>query len=364
MNAILSPAQHVLTFAQGLRGGGVESAQLRLARGWIAAGRRVTLLIGSTAGPLAAELPEGLDILELNSTHYPDVLRALPGIVRARRPDILFCPGNFYTSMAAWARFRLGRDCPPIVAKMSNALDRADKGWLTAFGNRLWLRLHGRFIDRFVAMTPAMARATRAATGVTAGRISVIPNPPVQPPPGAAPPPLPYGRFILGVGRLEPQKRWERLIDAFAALDAPGLSLVILGEGSQRAALESQIAVLGLADRVSMPGHATDPGPAFARAALVALTSEFEGVPGALREALAAGTPVVTTDSTVAIREIVSDPSLGSVVPRGDGAALRAALAYWLAPGRERPAPVPLPGANACADYLALFDELVAARQP
>ncbi len=52
-------ATHILTYAQDLAGGGVERAQLRLARGWLAAGRRVTLAIGDASGPLASEIPRG-----------------------------------------------------------------------------------------------------------------------------------------------------------------------------------------------------------------------------------------------------------------------------------------------------------------
>ena len=117
-------AHHILTYAEDLRGGGVERAQLRLARGWLAAGRRVTLAIEDIAGPLAAELPEGLEIVA------PSRLLALPKVVRRLAPDIIFCPGNFYTGIAAWTRLRLGRTCPPIVAKMSNAPARADHGRL------------------------------------------------------------------------------------------------------------------------------------------------------------------------------------------------------------------------------------------
>ena len=161
------------------------------------------------------------------------------------------------------------------------------------------------------------------------------------------------------MGRLVPQKRWERLIEAFARLADPAVSLMILGEGDERPRLEASIAALGLQGRVSLPGHAVDPLPAIDRAEAVVLVSDFEGVPGVLREALAHGTPVVTTASTVATTEIVTSPALGSIVPPGDADALVAALDHWLVPGRMRPMPVPPPGETAAADYLALFDRIV-----
>lgn len=350
-------AHHILTFARDLRGGGVERAQLRLARGWLEAGRRVTLVIGDIGGPLAAELPDGLAIVMSGRA-------ALPGIVRQLAPDIVFCPGNFYTGTAAWLRLRLGRSGPPIVAKMSNAPDRGDRGLLFHHAHRLWLSQHHRFLDHLVAMTPATAADAAIATGMR-GRISVIPNPPATAVPGPAQgavAALPEGRFILGVGRLEPQKRWDRLIAALPSVADPDVALVILGEGTERPALEARIAALGLGARVSLPGHATDPLAAMARAAVVALTSDFEGVPGVLREALSLGTPVVATESSRAVREIVDRPTRGTVVALDDRAALVAALDAWLAPGARRPDPVPQPGTDSAARYLALFDALVTRR--
>jgi glycosyltransferase involved in cell wall biosynthesis len=185
--------------------------------------------------------------------------------------------------------------------------------------------------------------------------VHVIANPPAQPVEGAEPVVLPAERYLLGVGRLAPQKRWERLIAALPKLADRSIALVILGEGGQRNTLEALVAALGLQDRVSLPGHAADPLPAIAGAAVVALTSDFEGVPGVLREAASVGTPVVATESSVAVREIVA-PDGGTVVPVGDEAALVAALDDWLG-GRPRPAPV-IAGGDPVADYLALFDSL------
>lgn len=349
----MNTARHMLSYADSLRGGGVERALLRLAEGWVAAGRRVTLVIGDPRGPLATELPAGVEVAK----------GPLPAAVRRLRPDIVFCPGNHYSGRAAWLRWRVGRRCPPIVAKMSNAFIRPDHVGTLAWGYRQWLRLHPRFVDAMVAMTPALRDEAIAMTGLAPDRVRVIANPPARLMPGAATVPLPSGRFLLGVGRLVPQKRWDRLVAALPLLADQSVAAVILGEGRERGRLQRQAAALGVADRLWLPGHAADPLPALARAAVAVLPSDFEGVPGVLREALSVGTPVVATDSSRAIREIVTSPELGTVIAAGDGPALVSALDAWLAPDARRPAPVPSPGEDAAAEYLRLFDGLVTGRR-
>lgn len=356
------PASHILAYAQTLDGGGVEKALLRLVRSWSELGRRVTLILGDITGPLSRDLPPGIETRILGR-HSMLGMGALATLTEEIAPDILFCPGNHYSALAAWTKMRLGRRCPPIVAKISNALVRRDHGAAFAAAYRTWLRWHPHFVDELVAMSPAMADEARIEMGARPEMLHVIPNPPLRPVVGATIPALPDGRFLLGVGRLAPQKRWDRLIDAFARLAHRDLALMIIGEGSERAALEAQVAQLGLHGRVLLPGHVADPTPILARAAALALVSDFEGVPGVLREALAVGTPVVTTDSSVAVREIVTHPSLGSIVSPGNEAALVAALDDWLAPGRARPTPVPQPGENAAAAYLDLFDRVVLDRR-
>ena len=356
------PAAHILAFAQTLDGGGVEQALLRLVRGWSALGRRVTLVIGDAHGPLAHDLPAGVETRVLGTQS----MLGMGGLARLTgeyTPDILFCPGNHYSGLAAWIKLRLGRSCPPIVAKISNALVRRDQSFALASAYRAWLRWHPAFVDRLVAMSPAMAKEARDTMRAGPAMLTVIPNPPVERAAGGALPLMPPGRFVIGVGRLVPQKRWDRLIAAFARVADHHAALMILGEGPERDALEMQIAALGLTGRVLLPGHVANPAPAVARASALALVSDFEGVPGVLREALSVGTPVVTTRSSVAVREIVTGPRLGTIVGFDDEAELAAALDDWLTPGRERPLPVPEPGANAARDYLDLFDQLVLERR-
>lgn len=164
-------------------------------------------------------------------------------------------------------------------------------------------------------------------------------------------------RYLLGVGRLAPQKRWDRLVAAVPRLQSP-IPLVILGEGECRASLAAQAADLDVT--LLLPGHVADPLEAMAGAAVLALTSDFEGVPGVLREALSVGTPVVTTDCAPAVWEIVTDRSMGTIVPRDDASALAAALNHWLG-GAPRPLPVTPPGSDSASRYLQLFDSLMPA---
>ncbi|RHW18587.1 glycosyltransferase [Sphingomonas gilva] len=347
-------AATILTYAESLAGGGVERAQLELARQWIDAGRRVVLVIGSAEGPLGREIPAGMELIELGSDRYPALL-ALPRHVRKVAPDVIFCPGNYYTGVAAVTRLRLGRACPPVVAKVSNAFARADQGPLAAWGYRWWLRRHPAFIDRFVAMGAAMREEAIRVARLDPAVVDVVADPLPQAPPSGSAPPLPGAPFVLGVGRLNPQKRWDRLIESVSRL--PDLHLVILGDGPERLRLEALATRLGVTARVHLPGHSGDPLAAMRAARVVALTSDFEGIPAVLREALSVGTPVVTTDSAVSIRDVVG-PHQGSIVPIGDAAALDAALTRWSAPGTARPQPF-RDGDDAGVRYLTIFDSVV-----
>ncbi|MEM9586377.1 MAG: glycosyltransferase family 4 protein [Planctomycetota bacterium] len=122
-------------------------------------------------------------------------------------------------------------------------------------------------------------------------------------------------RLILGIGRLEPEKGFDRLIDAFATHTrhgrARGWKLRILGEGSCRDTLEQRINELDLTSQVELPGWVQPVTSELARATMFVLPSHYEGFPSALLEAMACGVPSIATDCESGPRALIDSPQKG-----------------------------------------------------
>lgn len=103
--------------------------------------------------------------------------------------------------------------------------------------------------------------------------------------------------LVVAAGRLEAQKNYPRLLNAFSTLlhAVPEAQLAIAGEGSQRAMLEDMIRTLQLESHVTLLGQVTDMAALYEKAALFVLSSDYEGLVLAVMEALCAGCPVVST---------------------------------------------------------------------
>jgi glycosyltransferase involved in cell wall biosynthesis len=142
---------------------------------------------------------------------------------------------------------------------------------------------------------------------------------------------IPERAIVIGsVGRLEREKNFALLIRAFTRLagDFPDAVLVIAGEGSLRAALQTQAATLG--DRCRLLGHVKDVRLLHHALNLFVQSSDNEGTPNAILEAMALETPIVATD-VGGTRELVRANGEALLVPRQDEDALRVAMAESLA---------------------------------
>lgn len=156
----------------------------------------------------------------------------------------------------------------------------------------------------------------------------VIPNPVDA---GRIPAPYEHKRekVIVGAGRLEKQKNFPLLIKAFALFHQrhPDYRLCIFGEGSQRPQLEEMAVALGLQDQVVLPGRKTDLLEQMNSASMFVLSSDYEGMPNVLIEAMCMGMPVISTDCpSGGPRELIRDGQNGLLVPVGEEAAMAQAM--------------------------------------
>ena len=173
-------------------------------------------------------------------------------------------------------------------------------------------------------------RELAVSWGVDPGRVSVLPNP------APSLPELPpreelresfglHGPSLAFAGRLTAQKSLRVALEAVAAVD--GVELLIAGEGDERAAIERDIAELGLGGRVRLLGAQPRARVVELFAAVDAsiLSSSWENFPHTVVEALAAGTPVLAT-ATGGVAEVVHEEENGLLVPVGDVGALAGAI--------------------------------------
>ena len=142
---------------------------------------------------------------------------------------------------------------------------------------------------------------------------------------------------LLAVGNLIPIKDYSTLLAAFALLrQRVDAQLLILGEGNCRNELEAQATKLGIEGSLYMLGFVKDPSPYYHRADLHILSSAGEGFGNVIVEALAAGTPVVSTDCPSGPREILCNGKFGRLVPVGDASKMAWAMAESLATAPDR----------------------------
>ena len=128
-------------------------------------------------------------------------------------------------------------------------------------------------------------------------------------------------KVIAGVGRLTDQKNFSLLIRAFSriASDIPDYNLVIYGEGNKRAELERLIESLGMQKRISLPGNIQNIADEMQKNSLFVLSSNSEGMPNVLMEAMALGLPCISTDCPCGgPRFLIQDGVNGVLVPVGD----------------------------------------------
>ncbi len=351
---------------------------LNLIGAFLARGRAVDLVLCQAKGSYLGEVPEGVNLVELRPTgsirtrwHAARVgirdllallrpvllarkiapetarLRALQQYIEDSRPRVIVSALPYANLIAIWAKLKAGYDLPVIVSERIAiatycAAPSNFRKWRWRYLPALVRRTYPN-ADKVVAVSNYVAAELTGVVGLPRQIVTTIYNPVVDNSlrerarealehpwfnPGGAP-------VILGVGRLTEQKDFATLIRAFSRVRGDREArLVILGEGSLRADLENLAANLGFGADVDMPGFVANPLKYMARASVLVLSSEYEGLPGVLIQALACGCPVISTNCPGGSAEILADGEYGALVDIGDDDAMaRAILAELDTPG-------------------------------
>ncbi|MGB6242844.1 MAG: glycosyltransferase family 4 protein [Castellaniella sp.] len=320
----------ILFLVSSMHGGGAERVAATLANAWSRRGDEVTLVCCySGRGSCLQHLDPGVKLLWLaDRLCGPAWLRPLAKILALRKlarelqPDRVL---SFLTNVNVTALLATrGLGLPVVVSERTDPAHSVNLEPVLR-----WLRRWTYpWAHRVVVQTQqSIPHLQQVAPGVS--RIVAIPNPlPDGLPEPRLAEPAEGRRRLMALGRFNPVKQFDRLIEVFAGLadSCPDWDLWIWGDGAQRAACLQRVAALGLTDRIHLPGFSQTPWTDLATGHGFVLNSRVEGFPNALLEAMALGLPCVAVDCPSGPSELTQAGQVATLVPLGDEAALAQAL--------------------------------------
>lgn len=357
-------------FIPSFEGGGGERTTLTLAAELLERGHPVDIVVCRARGPLGSEVPAGARIVELGADRLRAALPALVRYLRSTRPDYLM-PTIEHANVLSLVARSVARTRTPVIVRVAStpselaaASDTPAQRLTVALARRLYPRA-----EALVACSFGMADDLAAFLGDGASLIHVLPNPTATTTilrSAVAPLAHPWFRtdeppVILAVGSLQTKKNMPLLLEALARVRTTRpVRLVVLGDGPERPALERLVDELGLTGDVDLPGFDANPYRYMSRCSVFALTSQREGLPGVLIEALVCGANVVSTDCRSGPREILGGGRYGRLVPTGDVESLTNALIASLDDPLTPPPEswAPYTSERAADGYVGLLEEL------
>lgn len=319
-------------FMPSLRGGGVERVMLTLASGFAEKGFLVDLVLVRAEGPYLKQVPQDVTIVNLNCS---GAVASLPKLIRylsKEKPYALLAAMDHINIVALLAKM-LARTETKIIVSIHSTISQATKNAqnIKALVIPIIASSLYRKADSVVAVSQGVAQDFSRMTHFPLHKISVIYNPVVSNllfelaseqvfHPWIEDKTIPV---ILAVGRLTRAKDYGTLIKAFVKTrETLKAKLLILGEGEERTKLENLVASLDAEDDISLAGFSANPYPYMVNTELFVLSSQWEGLPTVLVEALALGANIVSTDCESGPREILVNGEFGRLVPPGEVEAL------------------------------------------
>jgi glycosyltransferase involved in cell wall biosynthesis len=341
MNPIepLPCATRIAFLLQTLDVGGAERVIIRLASGFADLGYQVDLVLVSARGALLTEIPPIIRLVDLGASSIYASFPAMVRYLRREKPKALISALELTNLLVLLAR-RIACNHTRMVVLLTTTMSKHKRTPIKKKVERLMVSRIYPWADCIVASSHGVEDDFLRYTGISPRHVKTIYNPvitdsileqamqPVEHPffdPGQPP-------VIVAFGRLTAAKDYPTLLKAYARVRKTRPSrLVIIGEGEQRSELEEMIQELGIGEDVHLPGYVQNPFAYLRRGAVFVLSSAWEGLPSVLIEALACGSPIVSTDCPHGPSEILDGGRYGYLVPVGDDEAVASAILRVLA---------------------------------
>nr|WP_284676620.1 glycosyltransferase [Vibrio sinus] len=323
-------------FVPSLIVGGAEKVFVTLANRFAHEGLCVTLLTQGINNELRQEVNENVTVRSLNVRRS---VYALPSLIRffvTEKPDIFVSGLQMPNVISSLAHFMSCSRAKHIVTEHSNSASQLAEmpGWRRILMIRA-IRWSYKRAAKVVAVSKGVKECLVTSYAIPCDQVKVIHNPinlalvrqrsqDSITHPWFTKTDIPVA---VAVGRLTPAKNFSMLLDAMVAIHKMRpLRLVIVGEGALRSSLENKIERLGLSSQVMLLGSQTNPFPYIAQANLLAVSSSREGFSNVIVEALALGTPVVSTNCPSGPAEVLEEGEWGRLTAVDDPNALAEAM--------------------------------------
>ncbi len=297
----------------------------------------VDLIVAIVEGPFCSDINEDVRVVDLKASRAITSLPGLTRYLRRERPDGILSTLMYANIIMAVAHM-FSRSNGIFVARQPSSVSPKRKTKSMRDVIKLLLAWVSYFYaDQIIGISRGLSEEIERILGVPPEKIKTIHNPAfnhnIKKLKSNQPDKLRKDlQYILAVGRLTPDKDFSTLLRAFARVrdNRPDMQLVILGEGDERGCLEREARNLGITEAVRMPGFVDNPFGYMSGADVFVLSSRWEGFGNVLVEAMACGTPVVSTDCPSGPGEILQDGRFGHLVPVEDDEALAQAIADTL----------------------------------
>jgi len=323
---------HFVFILTNLAGGGAEKAVLKTACGLLGRGHRVDLVLLENVADY--DMPDAVSchVLGQHLSHgwlgKRFLAYRLKKCIDRFLPDLVVSTLPFADEVAMLAG--VPRHCCRIANTVTAEIDRLERS-SPAKARRRRARYQALYGQRpLIAVSQGVATDLRTNLQIKSP-VTVIPNPfdlsLIRQMAKEATPDLPNHRYVIHVGRFSGQKRHDLLLNAWQKTPVD-IILVLLTQKDEQ--LVRMIAERGLQERVRIAGFKKNPYPWIARAALLVLCSDHEGLPNVLIEALACGTPVISTDCPSGPREILGEDLPDTLIPCGDAKILAERINQFL----------------------------------